>query len=403
MTLVVGARLARTGAPRHLLAGVALLCLLSACATASAPNRAAVAPQTAPATAEGPAARADAGRPDLQAEWERTVAAAKREGNVVVSASRIPSQREAYLKFSEAYPDITLHYTGQVFADFEQKARTERLAGQYLWDVFVSGIGLTVFKEHIPNGWFEPLKPALVMPEVADSTKWAGGLDAAFLDTEKTYVVGFANTVQNYVKVNRDFVPEAAFNSYEDLLKPEFAGKIVILDAKRPGAGSLQLAAIRNQLGDEGIRKLLVDQRPALSEDARQTTEWVVRGTYPIGIGVSEAFLKPFVDEGLGRNIKPVQQARIVPAGNGNGAVMLVNRGPHPNAARVFVNWLLSKEGQTAYTQHTGENSRRLDVPPGDPATLPDLNNLDRYINVQTEENITAFSEVIQLAQRLAP
>ena len=45
------------------------------------------------------------------------------------------------------------------------------------------------------------------------------------------------------------------------------------------------------------------------------------------------------------------------------GAVALFNRAPHPNAAKVYLNWLLSKEGQTIFARATGYISARLDVP----------------------------------------
>ena len=48
--------------------------------------------------------------------------------------------------------------------------------------------------------------------------------------------------------------------------------------------------------------------------------------------------------------------------GSGFGTVSYLNRAPHPNAARVFVNWLLSREGQTAWQKHTGRNSLRTDI-----------------------------------------
>jgi ABC-type Fe3+ transport system substrate-binding protein len=47
----------------------------------------------------------------------------------------------------------------------------------------------------------------------------------------------------------------------------------------------------------------------------------------------------------------------------GWGAVRLVNKAPHTNAATVFINWLLSKEAQTAWATIGGRPSRRLDVP----------------------------------------
>ena len=50
------------------------------------------------------------------------------------------------------------------------------------------------------------------------------------------------------------------------------------------------------------------------------------------------------------------------------GQLALMNRKPHPNAAKVFVNWLLSREGQSAFqrvisTPGDAKNSRRIDVP----------------------------------------
>ena len=45
------------------------------------------------------------------------------------------------------------------------------------------------------------------------------------------------------------------------------------------------------------------------------------------------------------------------------GQVGMFNRAPHPNAAKVYINWLLSKEGQTEFARATGYISARLDVP----------------------------------------
>ena len=50
------------------------------------------------------------------------------------------------------------------------------------------------------------------------------------------------------------------------------------------------------------------------------------------------------------------------------GSLALINRAPHPNAAKVFINWLLSREGQTLFQKvisvpGDARNSRRIDVP----------------------------------------
>jgi ABC-type Fe3+ transport system substrate-binding protein len=49
-------------------------------------------------------------------------------------------------------------------------------------------------------------------------------------------------------------------------------------------------------------------------------------------------------------------------AGTGSGNLAMLRNAPHPNAAKVFVNWLLSKEGQTAVTKALGQPTRRFDV-----------------------------------------
>jgi ABC-type Fe3+ transport system substrate-binding protein len=49
-------------------------------------------------------------------------------------------------------------------------------------------------------------------------------------------------------------------------------------------------------------------------------------------------------------------------AASGSGNVVLLKNAPHPNATKVFVNWLLSKQGQTAITKALGQPTRRFDV-----------------------------------------
>jgi ABC-type Fe3+ transport system substrate-binding protein len=50
------------------------------------------------------------------------------------------------------------------------------------------------------------------------------------------------------------------------------------------------------------------------------------------------------------------------------GQLALMNRAPHPNAAKVFINWYLSREGQVAFQKAISmpgdaKNSRRIDIP----------------------------------------
>lgn len=49
-------------------------------------------------------------------------------------------------------------------------------------------------------------------------------------------------------------------------------------------------------------------------------------------------------------------------AGTGSGNLALLKNPGHPNATKVFVNWFLSKEGQSAFLRALGQPTRRLDV-----------------------------------------
>jgi ABC-type Fe3+ transport system substrate-binding protein len=82
--------------------------------------------------------------------------------------------------------------------------------------------------------------------------------------------------------------------------------------------------------------------------------------------------------------------------GPGFGAVALMDKAPHPNAAIVYVNWLLSKAGQTEY-EKSGRNSRRLDVPPSDPslAGKPGV----RYQDIQSEDSIPLRNKVSEISK----
>jgi hypothetical protein len=94
-----------------------------------------------------------------------------------------------------------------------------------------------------------------------------------------------------------------------------------------------------------------------------QQIEWAIRGRYPIAISASNSVLPEIQREGVGLNVVPLAfrtplGARLSMTRN----IALFNRAPHPNAAKVLVNWILSREGQQLYAQHLDENSRRLDV-----------------------------------------
>jgi iron(III) transport system substrate-binding protein len=342
----------------------------------------------------GPAAAAEPG-------WDALVKAADAEGEVDVHGGPGKLYEEVLTEgFRRAYPGIKINYNGSSGRDSIPKIMREREAGLYRLDVYVGGTPsiLQVLK---PAGAFAPLRPALILPEVLDDAAWYGGLDGAWMDKEKIYVLGFEATVSPVMLVNWDFVARDDLKTYEDLLKPQFAGKIVWDDPRLPGQGVAAGQRLLINFGADFLKRLYVEQKIVYTSNTRQNAEWVVRGQYPIGIATSVEQLAPFQQQGLGKNIAAFDAPLAHPtAGSGFGTVSLMDRAPHPNAARLYINWLMSKAAQTDWGK-TGHNSRRLDVPHAAPDLFPVPGVA--YVEGQSEENIPSREEAASLAKEFIP
>jgi iron(III) transport system substrate-binding protein len=370
--------------------------VLLACTPSATPGPAA--PQARQAEPGAPAAPAASG---WQAEWERTVQEACREGALQINLPAGTGSREGAAPFREAYPCIRLELNQMSSGDYEARVSAERSVGQNSFDLSIRGVSAAIFLRRIPDGWYDPIKPYLIRPDVLDDSKWLGGLDAAFQDAAATYIFGFNYYTQNSIYVNHDHIPESAIARFADLLKPEFKGKIAAVDPTRTSSGTNQLSAVYRALGADALRRLVKEQDLVGTSDRRQSAEWLVRGRYPIGIGVADAELEPFEKEGLARSIKRLRDPEVVGAGPGDGTLVVMNGAPHPNATKVFLNWFLSQEGQTRFNSKALFNSRRLDVPAAVPETKPDYNNLDRYFNPSNEENGPMREQTIRIMQEL--
>lgn len=360
---------------------VAGLLIGAACAPPAAPAPTA-APTKAAATAapaskpgESPTASAKpATSAGSTAAWDTMLAAAKKEGKVVVNGPPGDLYRQTAMAFQKAYPDIQVEFTGADGPVFSPKILAERNAGQYLWDVYLGGAttALSAFK---PAGILDPLKPALLLPDVLDNSKWAGGLDNFWMDKEGQYIFGFEAGLQHSVFVNRDLVPESQLSSHDQLLDPKWKGKIVSGDLRTPGAQNGSVSLLLKAKGEEWLRKFYA-QDVNIFQDERAVIEGIVRGRFPISVGFKPAALQQFRQEKLADAIKPLDPDTEAGAGLSTSAshATLINKAPHPNAAKVFVNWLLSRDGQKAFIEATNLMSARTDVEAGDPFFSPKPN-----------------------------
>jgi iron(III) transport system substrate-binding protein len=393
-------RVARLGPAIAILTG---MLVLAACGPAAAPAAPPPPSKPVPGAASGAASPAPgaaaaaqpAAAPAWQAEWERTLAAARQEGRVVVVGPPAALYRDALVEFEKAYPGIALDFSGLSGRDFAPKVLAERRADQYLVDVHVGGAE-TVNLQLKPEGAFEPIKPALILPEVLDDSKWLGGFDEGFMDREKQFTYGFQGTLSQHVWVNRELIPESELNAVEQLADPKWRGKIAWNDPRAAGGGSAVAGYWLALQGEDWLRQVM-EQDVAITRDLRQQVEWVVRGRYPIAVGGDDTFLIEFQRQGLGQRVETL--ALHSPLGGRQGPAfgnaMLMNRAPHPNAAKVYLNWLLSKEGQATWTRATDRNSRRLDVKGSDRAApVPGVN----YLIINREENQPHIQRAMDLA-----
>jgi len=270
----------------------------------------------------------------------------------------------------------------------------ERQAGIFSADVYVGGL-TTPTIELKPRGFLLPLGEALILPEVVDEKNWK--YYGLYYDKKRMLVASFS-TPQVVAFSNSEQVKPGEIKSMRDLLNPKWKGKIVINDSTTMGSGKDKMEAIRYFMGDDYL-KMLVEQKPTVIRDQRQQVEWVARGKFPIGVGLPDSIIAEFVHVGA-----PITSiiAEVDYVGTGIGGVGLFTQSPHPNVARLFVNWILSKEGQNIFAKLADHASRRLDVTnewlesyrrpqPGKTYFV-----IDEEIQLQAEERMEFFKEIFK-------
>lgn len=331
-----------------------------------------------PAAAPGGGVTAGSAAPTTDAAWkqelDRLVAAAKQEGALSLALRAGEGYRKWVEAFEQQYPDIAVaqkSYTSVTL--FQPQVDEERKAGIYSYDVVNLAPGRTTHTVLVPGRVFDPIKPVIFHPEAIDEKKWIGGFEYGFVDQEKQYVFGFGwENVQN-LWINTDLVKEGEVKGARNLLDPKWKGRMIFTAYNTGNTYGVAVGIMKHFAdADEMLRKLFVEQQPVYARDTRQITEALIRGQYAIAIGPSRTILQPFLAAGVGRNVKALDLPEL--RSLNMEAIYLYNRAPHPNAAKLFINWTLTREGQTAFTQQTQIPSRRTDVPVPDPADYPSTN-----------------------------
>ena len=307
-------------------------------------------------------------KPATAQEWDAIVKKAEEEGEVAIYATdSIGNAQSIWAAFQKRYPKIKLIGTSVGRgSDLFPKLFSERRAGRYLADVFLAGptaIHLNLY----PAKVLDPMPPALVHANVTDLTKWWQGKHH-YVDPEGQYNFMYESALYGPpLSFNTSIVNEKEIKSAWDLVQPQWKGKLAVLQLNAT-QGSTALAFVYHhpQLGPKFIERVYRDMEPTYFRDLRQGTDWLSQGKFPI------CFLCRRIDraqmQGLPvAELDPYTITERPGIGSGSGAIVLMNRHPHANAAKVFLNWFLSLEGQIAFRQaNTDElrvGSMREDLP----------------------------------------
>ena len=299
------------------------------------------------------AAQTGQGRP---AEWDKIVEAAKKEGKVVVS---IPPSRKLRRGMEVAFTrrhGIAIEFVAARGSASMQKIISETKAGGQYVDLHVGGAESAV-TGLLAEKALDPVEPYFVLPEVKDPKQWWGG--HMWMDNAKRFIYPFAAYQAVSLWCNPKEYNPAEFQTFDDLLNPKLRGKIGIGDPRTAGPGNSIWSHMFSVKGEEYLKRL-AGQKLFVARDLRSLGENLGGGKIAIALGIGYSELVPSIKAG---SVAPLPYPKEgLHATGGSGHLMAIKNPPHPNAAKVFANWLLGRDGQVVFSRSLAVASRRLDV-----------------------------------------
>ncbi len=331
------------------LTAAAMGLLLAACGSGE--------PTAVPADAptEGPGATAAPAVDSVQAAWEALIEAAQGEDELVIvfQPSGGRNYRPLVAFFEEKFGVEVVVSVGSGSAQ-ANRVLAERTAGRYLADIFYSGEATSTTRM-VPADALDPIGELFIHPEVTDLSLWHGG-QHWYADVPQRFVFNFAATAAPTsvaMRYNTDLVTQEdldAITSVFDYLDPKWKGKIV---AHVPGAsagGTYFTAYVHPDIGPEWVDRFVSQELDVtFSADRSFIVDGIANGKFAMGIAIGGAGqdLDSMRTLGVpvGSLIKELKEAGTL--SNSGNNIMALNRPPNPNAAKLWINWFLTKEGQT--------------------------------------------------------
>ena len=304
-----------------------------------------------------PAAYSQPSKAAGSGDWDILVDAAKKEGKVTVSIPASAEMRKQLEdQFKKRYGVEVEVFTARGSAAVRRMA-DEFKAGVRHFDLHIGGSS-SIVSGMLDEGILDPIEPWLALPEVKDPKQWWGG--HLWVDNAKRFVYMFQAYLSEVIWYNTDLINPNDIRSLDDFLNPKWKGKIGYLDPRTPGAGDSTWAFMWRVKGEDYLKKLAA-QDLYLGRDQRQLAESLAKGRVAVMIGLSYYSYLPFLKAGLPIKTLPTPKEGNYGTG-GSGNLAIIKAPAHPNSTRVFVNWLLGREGQEIVSKALGQATRRLDV-----------------------------------------
>jgi iron(III) transport system substrate-binding protein len=338
----------------HLIAAASIL-LVAACAAPAATPPASGQPAASSARQAPPAAPKNAFDDPA---WQPLIAAARQEGKLILASGPNPDTR---VKLPAAFKErfgVEIEYLGGRSSELQTRLRGERASGVSSVDVIIGG-GDSVTSMY-NDGWFTPLRPLLVVPDATNLAAFRNNR-LPFKDPQDAYIFELESDVTGHVIVNPQVVADTDLRKLDDLLDPKWMGKISVEDPTVPGQGQNVGVYYYVLKGDEFFKRLYADQQPNVSRDDRQMADSLARGQYPVSLGLSQRDVDDLQEQGLPGKVLGLLDGPGAVVG-GFGVMGVFENPPHPNAAKLFVNWMATPEGMGLHASTEGQVPLRKDI-----------------------------------------
>ena len=290
-------------------------------------------------------------------EWDKLVEGARKEGKVTVSLpASAELKRQIEEQFKKRFGIEVEVFTARGSTGVRRMA-DEFKAGVRHFDLHIGGSS-SIISGMLDEGILDPIDPWLLLPEVRDAKQWWGG--HLWVDTTKRFIYMFQAYLPESIWYNSDLVKPSELRSFDDFLNPKWRGKIGYLDPRTPGGGDSNWSYMWQVKGEEYLKNLAA-QDLYIGRDQRVLSESLAKGRVAVMIGNTYYSFMPFVKAGL--PVKPLPTLKEGTFGTGGSGNLAIIKAPaHPNSTKVFVNWLLSRDGQEVFSRGLAQATRRLDV-----------------------------------------